>query len=101
MSDFPRLEIIHEHEFEEQLAALIPDAEEADDFTAAAEDLLSRDPRSGFVASLKLGIWILPMFPIRGRQVTLRGTLFSSHTGHHHAPLLLTPVKPTRVGTAK
>ena len=36
MSDFPRLEIIHEHEFEEQLAALIPDAEEADDFTAAA-----------------------------------------------------------------
>ena len=71
MPDFPRLEIIHEHEFEEQLAALIPDAEEADDFTAAAEDLLSRDPRSGFVASLKLGIWILPMFPIRGRQVTL------------------------------
>ena len=27
--------------------------------------------------------------PQVGRNVTLRGTIFSAHTGHHHAPLLL------------
>jgi hypothetical protein len=27
--------------------------------------------------------------PRLGKQVTLRGTLFAWHTGHHHAPLLL------------
>lgn len=27
--------------------------------------------------------------PRLGRRVVLRGTLFASHTGHHHAPLLL------------
>lgn len=26
-----------------------------------------------------------------GQEVSLRGTIFSSHTGHHHAPLLLVP----------
>jgi hypothetical protein len=36
-----------------------------------------------------------------GRRVTLRGTLFSSHTGHHHAPLLLTPLRPAVARTAK
>lgn len=28
-----------------------------------------------------------------GREVALRGTIFSSHTGHHHAPLLLSVVR--------
>jgi hypothetical protein len=28
--------------------------------------------------------------------VAVRGTIFSSHTGHHHAPLLLTPVGAVR-----
>jgi hypothetical protein len=27
--------------------------------------------------------------PQLGHRVTLRGTLFAAHTGHHHAPLLL------------
>jgi hypothetical protein len=27
--------------------------------------------------------------PLLGRTVRLQGTLFASHTGHHHAPLLL------------
>ena len=71
MPDPFRLEIIREHEFEEQLAALIADAEGADEFTAAAEDLLSREPRSGRLASAKYGIWALPMFPVDERQVTL------------------------------
>jgi hypothetical protein len=32
--------------------------------------------------------------PQVGRAIGLRGTLFSSHTGHHHAPLLLNVLKP-------
>ena len=75
MSDLPRLEIIHEHEFEEQLAALVPDVERADEFTAAAEDLLSRLPRSGLPASRDGSVWGLPMSPLGGRQVTLYYTI--------------------------
>lgn len=71
MPDLPRLEIIHEHEFEGQLTALIPNVEQADEFTAAAEDLLSRQPRSGLIASRDGAVWGLPMSPVRGRQVTL------------------------------
>lgn len=39
--------------------------------------------------------------PSLGREVTLRGTLFSAYTGHHHAPLLLTPLASTRAGSAR
>jgi hypothetical protein len=35
--------------------------------------------------------------PYLGRRVTLRGTLFSAHTGHHHAPVLLTVACPVHV----
>jgi hypothetical protein len=31
-----------------------------------------------------------------GKSVTLRGTLFAAFTGHHHAPILLTVVSPSR-----
>ncbi len=34
--------------------------------------------------------------PALGRAVDLRGTLFPSHTGHHHAPVLLDVVKPAQ-----
>jgi hypothetical protein len=71
MPDQPRLEVIHEHEFEEQLAALVPNLEQADEFTAAVEDMLSRLPRSGRPVSRDGSIWECPMFPVRGRQVTL------------------------------
>jgi hypothetical protein len=27
--------------------------------------------------------------PLLGKSVTIKGSLFSAHTGHHHAPLLL------------
>lgn len=79
MSDLPCLEIIHEHEFEEQLAALVPDVEQADEFTAAAEDLLSRLPWSGLPASRDGLVWGLPMSPVGGRQVTLYYT-FDDHS---------------------
>ena len=32
--------------------------------------------------------------PALGRAVALRGTLFPSHTGHHHAPVLLDVLRP-------
>jgi hypothetical protein len=35
--------------------------------------------------------------PYLQRRVTLRGTLFASQTGHHHAPLLLTVLRPVVV----
>ena len=71
MSDQPRLEIIREHEFEEQSRALIIDTEDADEFTAGAEDLLSREPESGVPASRDGSIWFLPMAPVRSRRVSL------------------------------
>ena len=66
-----RREIIRDSEFEEQLIALIPDFEEADDFTLGAEVILSLDPLAGTLADEELGIWILPMMPVRNPAVTL------------------------------
>jgi hypothetical protein len=34
--------------------------------------------------------------PLLGATVTLRGTLFGAITGHHHAPVLLTVLRPVR-----
>jgi hypothetical protein len=71
MSDLPSREIIREHEFDEQLSALIGDPESADKFTAAAEDLLARLPRSGMLADEEEAIWDLSMTPVGNRRVTL------------------------------
>ena len=35
--------------------------------------------------------------PHLGQRVTLRGTLFASHTGHHHTPILLVVSQPVRM----
>jgi len=35
--------------------------------------------------------------PFLGQRIALRGTMFASFTGHHHAPLLLTVLTPVRV----
>jgi hypothetical protein len=63
--------IIHEHEFEEQLARLIVDPEQADDFIAAAEEILSVNPRRGMPAEESEEVWYLVMFPVRGRRISL------------------------------
>ena len=39
----PRRSIVREHLFEDSLATLFPLTEEADEFVAAAEDVLSED----------------------------------------------------------
>ncbi len=71
MPERPRREIIREHEFEEQLERLIPNMEEADEFIASAEDLLSYEPTAGREASEEYGLWALSMFPIRGKTATI------------------------------
>jgi hypothetical protein len=35
--------------------------------------------------------------PYLGRAVTLRGTVFPAHTGHHHTPILLDVLRPAQV----
>ena len=68
----PQRSIIREHEFEEQLDALICNAEEADEFVAAAEEVLSHAPTMGtLVADSPREIWRLPMAPVRDRAVML------------------------------
>ena len=67
-----RRSVVREHEFEEQLAALIPDTEQADEFVAAAEYLLAADPTIG--ARVHVGppeIWTLAMQPVRGHAVAM------------------------------
>ena len=71
MSDLPRRTIVREHEFDEQVRALIGDMEEADNFTAGAEDLLARHPESGMPAAQDNSVWYLAMSPVRGRRVSL------------------------------
>ena len=64
-----RRSIVREPLFDDSLAALIRDAETADEYTAAAEDVLSREPESG--RPFQDGLWMLPMSPIGGKTVYL------------------------------
>ena len=67
-----RRSVVREHEFAEQLAALIPDTEQADEFVAAAEYLLAADPTIG--VRVHVGppeIWTLAMQPVRGHAVAM------------------------------
>ena len=67
-----RRSVVREHEFEEQLAALIFDTVQADEFVAAAEYLLAADPTIG--ARVHVGppeIWKLAMQPVRGHAVAM------------------------------
>ena len=67
-----RRSIVREHEFEEQLDALICNAEEEEDFIAAAEDILSEDPALGaLVDAGPPEIWTLALPPVRDRAVSL------------------------------
>ena len=65
----PRRSIVREHLFEDSLATLFPLIEEADEFVAAAEDVLSEDPELG--RPLRDGVWMLPMNAVRGADVWL------------------------------
>ncbi len=71
MSELPQREIIREHEFEEQLSALIPDLRTADDFVAAAETVLAYDPTLGAPVTSDATIWVLSMPPIEENSIVL------------------------------
>ena len=62
--------IVREPEFEEQLVRLLVNLEEADEFTLRAEMLLASDPLAGS-PSRDPDVWMLPMAPVRGREVWL------------------------------
>lgn len=64
-----RRSIVREPLFEDSLTALIRDAQRADNYTAAAEDVLSEDPESG--APFQNGMWMMLMSPIGGKTVYL------------------------------
>lgn len=56
--DIPPRLIIREDAFEDELRLLIGDAEQADEYTAAAEDLLSREPE--METPTGGAVWVLP-----------------------------------------
>ena len=56
---------------------------ELEDASAAAQDSVAR------VQLVLDSAGYARLRPELGGAVSLRGTIFSSHTGHHHAPLLL------------
>ena len=70
--------IVREHEFEEQLDALICNAEEADDFVMAAERVLSQFPELGTLVDPVERIYEMPMAPVRDRAVALYYTFNES-----------------------
>jgi hypothetical protein len=50
---------------------LIVNPEQADEFIAAAEEILARDPESGMLCKGGASIWYLVMAPVGGRRVSL------------------------------
>lgn len=67
----PHRNVVREHLFDEQLSALIRDGEDADEFTAAAETVLARDPFYGSPVAAGSAVWQLPMPPIDARSVSI------------------------------
>lgn len=70
MAKLPR-NVIREHHFEKDLAEIIGDIAEADDFVTGAEWLLARNPEIGSPIAVDSTVWFLPMAPIAGEQVAL------------------------------
>ena len=64
-------EVVREEAFEEELAFLIHNAREADEFVEGAEYILARDPCAGRFIGGEPELWFMPMAPIRGQQVSL------------------------------
>jgi hypothetical protein len=74
----PLRNVVREHLFEESLAALIAEPVAADQYVAAAEWVLAYDPSIGFPVKEGTPVWLLPMQPLKGRQISLYYTFDSS-----------------------
>ncbi len=73
-----RRQIVREYHFERDLRMLIRDAKEADEFVEAAEFVLARDPEIGLRIAPDSDVWVLPMAPVRGVQISLYYTFDES-----------------------
>ena len=62
--------IVHEPEFIDELGVFVGRAEEALNFIACAEDLLSREPESG-VFDDEGEVWLMSLAPIGDLQLTI------------------------------
>jgi hypothetical protein len=67
----PLRKVVREHLFEESLSALLADPIAADEYLAAAEWVLAHDPSIGFPVQEGSSVWLLPMQPLKDRQVSL------------------------------
>lgn len=67
----PLRKVVREHLFEESLAALFADPVAADEYLAAAEWVLAYDPSIGFPVKEDSAVWLLPMQPLKDRQISL------------------------------
>jgi hypothetical protein len=74
----PLRNVVREHLFEESLAALIAEPVAAGQYVAAAEWILAYDPSIGFPVKEGSPVWLLPMQPLKGRQISLYYTFDSS-----------------------
>jgi hypothetical protein len=63
--------LVYEPLFAESLAALIPLAQESDDYVMAAQRVLSRDPEIGKPIARGSPVYFIPMAPIGERAVSL------------------------------
>lgn len=74
----PLRKVVREHLFEESLATLFADPIVADEYLAAAEWVLAFDPLIGFPVNEGSAVWLLPMQPLKNRQISLYYTFDSS-----------------------
>ena len=74
----PLRNVVREHLFEESLGALFADPMAADEYLAAAEWVLAYDPLIGFPVKEGSVVWLLPMQPLKDRQISLYYTFDSS-----------------------
>jgi hypothetical protein len=74
----PLRKVVREHLFEESLAELFTNSGAADEYLAAAEWVLAFDPSIGFPAKEGSSVWLLPMQPLKDRQISLYYTFDSS-----------------------
>lgn len=63
--------VVHEEQFERELRSLISSPVEADEFVQAAEWVFVNVPETGVLFAPDSPIWVLPMAPVAGKQVTL------------------------------
>ncbi|MEI9897961.1 MAG: hypothetical protein WDN28_29920 [Chthoniobacter sp.] len=71
MADLPFRNIIREESFEDELRLLIPNAELADEYTAAAENLPVWEPTAGIPTPDSPDVWALLMAPIDSQTMWL------------------------------